>query len=75
MVSAVNFFGQPAGAVVLIILWVYYSAIILFYGAEFTKVYANEHGGKIRPSQFAVFIETRELVATHLLLNAEQKKI
>lgn len=72
--STLSVYGA-AGAVVLIILWVYYSAIILFYGAEFTKVYANEHGGKIRPSQFAVFIETRELVATHLLLNAEQKKI
>lgn len=72
--STVSAYGA-AGAIVLIILWVYYSAIILFYGAEFTKVYANEYGGKIRPSQFAVFIETRELVATHLLLTTEQQKI
>lgn len=72
--STVSAYGA-AGAIVLIILWVYYSAIILFYGAEFTKVYANEHGGKIRPSQFAVFIETKELVATHMLLTTEQQKI
>ncbi len=72
--STISAYGA-AGAVVLIILWVYYSAIILYYGAEFTKVYANEHGGKIRPSQFAVFIETKEVVATHLVLTTEQEKV
>ena len=33
-----------AGSLVLILLWVYYSAQILFFGAEFTKVYAHCHG-------------------------------
>ncbi len=72
--STVSAYGG-AGAVVLIILWVYYSAIILYFGAEFTKVYANEYGGKIRPSPFAVFVEKKEVVATHPVLNTEEKKV
>jgi membrane protein len=36
-----------AGSLVVILLWVYYSAQILFFGAEFTQVYANRFGSKI----------------------------
>ncbi len=72
--STVSAYGG-AGAVVLIILWVYYSAIILYFGAEFTKVYANQYGGKIRPSTFAVFVEKREVVSTDLVLTTEEKKV
>lgn len=72
--STVSAYGA-AGAVVLIILWVYYSAIILYFGAEFTKVYANEYGGKIRPSEFAVFVERREIVATQLVLTTAEIKV
>jgi membrane protein len=72
--STVSAYGA-AGAVVLIILWVYYSAMILYFGAEFTKVYANEYGGKIRPSEFAVFVEKKEVVANHLVLATEEKKV
>lgn len=35
-----------AGSVIIILVWVYYSAIILYFGAEFTKVYAKSYGGK-----------------------------
>lgn len=45
-----------AGSVIIILLWVYYSAIILYFGAEFTKVYARLHGKKITPSAYAVKI-------------------
>ncbi len=72
--STVSAYGA-AGAVVLIILWVYYSAIILYFGAEFTKVYSNEYGGKIRPSRFAVFVEKREVVAAHLVLTTQEIKV
>lgn len=53
-----------AASIILILLWVYYSAIILYFGAEFTKVYALDYGGKITPSDTAVFIiksETKEI--------------
>ena len=46
-----------AGSVVIILIWVYYSAIILYFGAEFTKVYANAHGNKIVPNGYAVAIK------------------
>jgi uncharacterized BrkB/YihY/UPF0761 family membrane protein len=33
-----------AGSLVIVLVWVYYSSQILFFGAEFTQVYAKEHG-------------------------------
>jgi membrane protein len=55
--------GVLYGAVatlIVILTWVYYSSIILFYGAEFTKAYANIAGFGVRPSENAVFILKRE---------------
>jgi len=43
-----------AGSIILILLWVSYSSMIMFFGAEFTAAYAREHAGKIPPSDFAV---------------------
>ncbi len=37
-----------AGSLVVLLVWVYYSAQIFFFGAEFTQVYANTYGSKIR---------------------------
>jgi membrane protein len=37
-----------AGSLVVILLWVYYSAQIFFFGAEFTHVYANKYGSRLR---------------------------
>ena len=46
-----------AGSVVIILVWVYYSAIILYFGAEFTKVYSRMYGKKIIPNEYAVEIQ------------------
>ena len=35
-----------AGSVVILLLWVYYSSLILYFGAEFTHVYAMRHGSR-----------------------------
>jgi membrane protein len=43
-----------AGSIILIMLWVSYAGMILFFGAEFTRVYANRYGHRIKPSEFAV---------------------
>jgi membrane protein len=43
-----------AGSLGVLLLWVYYSAQILFFGAEFTQVYAKHHGSLIRPDKGAV---------------------
>jgi len=43
------------------ITWIYYSAIIIYTGAEFTKAWANEMGGKIFPDEYAVATKTIEI--------------
>jgi membrane protein len=50
-----------AGSFVALLLWVYYSAQILFFGAEFTQVYAKAYGSQIAPAENAVPVteETR----------------
>ncbi|EMR01379.1 YihY/virulence factor BrkB family protein [Cesiribacter andamanensis] len=42
-----------AGSVILILLWVSYSCLILFFGAEFTQVYARRYGHEMTPSAHA----------------------
>jgi membrane protein len=48
-----------AGSLILIMLWVYYSSIILYFGAEFTKIYALLYSDSIIPNDYAVKIERR----------------
>lgn len=48
-----------AGSLVIILAWVYYAAQILFFGAEFTQVYARKYGSQIMPDEHAVAM-TRE---------------
>lgn len=43
-----------AGSLVILLLWTYYSSIILYFGAEFTKAYAVEYGSEIKPNHYAV---------------------
>lgn len=50
-----------AGSVILILVWVYYSAIILYFGAEFTKVYAITHGDKIVPNEYSVLVVSKKI--------------
>lgn len=50
-----------AGSIILILLWVYYSSVILFFGAEFTKEYAFLYGTRIEPNSYAVHVEHKEV--------------
>lgn len=55
-----------AASVVVILLWVYYTSIILYLGAEFTKIYSREIGEGIKPNAQSVYIiktESKELPA------------
>lgn len=45
--SSVGSAYGAAGSLAVVLIWVYYSAQILFLGAEFTQVYANRYGSKI----------------------------
>jgi membrane protein len=53
--SMASAFGA-AGSVVLVLAWVYYSACILFFGAEITKVYACKFGSGITPNSRAILV-------------------
>jgi membrane protein len=49
-----------AGSLMALLLWVYYTAVILYFGAEFTKAYADFYGKRIQPADFAVHVEQKE---------------
>jgi membrane protein len=51
-----NIYGA-AGSVIIILLWVTYSSLILFFGAEFTWVYTKRYGYKMKPKSHAVFTD------------------
>ena len=58
-----------AASIIIILVWVYYSALILYYGAEFTKMYALQAGHGIKPKDTAVFIikqESKEVPTSYL---------
>lgn len=60
--SSVSSAYGAAGSLVILLLWTYYSSQILFFGAEFTKVYAQKFGSQIVPEKNAVAVtqEVRE---------------
>jgi membrane protein len=52
--SSVTSAYGAAASVIIVLLWVYYSACILFFGAEFTKIYASKFGSGIIPNHRAM---------------------
>lgn len=59
--SHVDSYYGTAGALIIVLLWVYYSSMILYYGAEFTKAYALADGKKIEAAEYAVGIRSVEI--------------
>ena len=57
--NSVNTYGAAA-SIIILLSWVYYTAIILYFGAEFTKVYAMKLGKGITVYDTAVYIIKRE---------------
>jgi len=49
-----------AGSIVVLLLWVSYSCLLIFFGAEFTQVYARRYGQPIKPAKHAVKIKLVE---------------
>lgn len=49
-----------AGSIIVLLLWVYYSAAILYIGASFTRAFAEYHGARIVPAEFAVHVIEKE---------------
>ncbi len=51
-----------AGSIIVILVWVYYTAAILYIGAEFTQTYAEFKGSGIQPADYAVHVEQTEIL-------------
>src|ERR1700730_12547366 len=51
-----------ASSLITLLLWIYYAAQILLFGAEFTQVYANTYGTRVEPQEHAVKVEITEKV-------------
>lgn len=51
-----------ASSLITLLLWIYYAAQILLFGAEFTQVYANTYGTRLEPMEHAVKVEITEKV-------------
>jgi membrane protein len=63
-----------AGSIILVLLWVSYSCLIMFFGAEFTQVYARRYGYSIEPNANAIRIEDDyEVLKERILKEAKEK--
>jgi len=69
--SSVAIVYGTAGSVVVMLVWTYYSSTILYLGAECTKVYARDYGGKITPNEYSVWIKLEEVPVDNVTLNKE----
>jgi membrane protein len=63
-----------AGSLIVILVWVYYTAAIMYLGAEFTRAYADYIGLRIEPSEYAVYVETIEKETNKKVVDTGEKK-
>jgi membrane protein len=63
-----------AGSFIVILVWVYYSAVILYFGAIFTRAYAMQTGSNIYPNNYAVWVEQVEVRSQTSLQDQPEKK-
>lgn len=68
-----NVYGT-AGSFVILMVWVYYSSVILYFGAEFAKQYAIKFSKPILPSKFAELIHNIEIVSNENTLQDAEKE-
>jgi len=61
-----------AGSIVILLIWVYYSSIILYFGAEFTKFYAIQYGSAIHPNDYAVTMKQVEVETGNQSIQAKE---
>lgn len=62
-----------AGSIVILLVWVYYSSIILYFGAEFTKAYAVKYGSSIHPNDYAVTMKQVEVETGRQTVQSNEK--
>lgn len=62
-----------AGSLVVLLLWIYYSSAILYFGAEFTKAYAMKYGAEIRPDKYAVTVQVVKVESAEKSIQDNEK--
>jgi len=60
---------------VILLVWVYYSSLILYFGAEFTKAWAVKFGEPIRPNDYAVTVKTLDVETGHATIQDKEEKL
>lgn len=73
--SNVSSIYGTAGSFVILMIWVYYSSVILYFGAEFSKCYALKFATPIKPLEFAEIIQNIEITSTEPTLQKAEKEI
>jgi membrane protein len=61
--SSVTSAYGAAGSLVIVLLWVYYSAQILFFGAKFTQLYASQYSSHLEPAPGTGTVLLEEVVS------------
>lgn len=61
--SGVSSAYGAAGSIILLMLWIYYMAQVFLFGAEFTYVYANTHGSRIRTGRYGITVQRQFVTA------------
>ncbi|MDQ6609844.1 MAG: YihY/virulence factor BrkB family protein, partial [Bacteroidota bacterium] len=62
-----------AGSLVVLLLWIYYSSAILYFGAEFTKAFAIKYGSEIKPDKYAVTIQVVNVESSESSIQQNEK--
>lgn len=71
--SSITSVYGAVGSLVIILAWVYYSALILFFGAQLTRVLAERYGAKLRPLRGATISEQKETARHATAKNGMEK--
>lgn len=65
-----------AGAIIVVLMWVYYSSMILYFGAAFTHAYVIHKGSRIYPNKYAVWVQQIEVESeSSIRTQPETKKV
>jgi membrane protein len=64
-----------AGSLVILMLWVYYSSAILYFGAVFTKAYALKYGPEVKPKPYASIIRVVQLESSALTIQENERTL
>ena len=63
-----------AGSIIIVLLWVYYSSMILYFGAAFTHAYVVHKGSRIYPNSYAVWVQQIEVESEKSIQQQPEEK-